>query len=368
MKLLYCNLLKKSAIEGHKHFDMEWVSMLSTIANVTVLCPEDKWYPSINSNVATAISYVDLEMEKRRFLKWKIWKKEPLKHLAMFERMEATIQIKKALELDKKECFDYIIVSTVDLIAFLPYYYRFSNHQRLFFIAHNAEGYKSKLIAPIFSHIKNRVNHIVMEQNGRDYMIKHYSLDSRLVHYIPHMLNVANIQAINSNIEPKDIIGISNSNNDFEVQKIIDLEERDGFFEKNKLTALFRSTNIEYKSKYLTVFAGRLGLSYDDYITYYKKARVVILPFSEDFGIRSSGTIMDAFSQKIPIIGNRFGTMLQYNKKYPHICRLYSNMDEFQYQLLSCLNNSQENEEEFAEFQEEHSREFILNCFKELFV
>ena len=99
MKLLYCNLLKKSAIEGHKHFDMEWVSMLSTIANVTVLCPEDKWYPSINSNVATAISYVDLEMEKRRFLKWKIWKKEPLKHLAMFERMEATIQIKKALEL-----------------------------------------------------------------------------------------------------------------------------------------------------------------------------------------------------------------------------------------------------------------------------
>ena len=30
--------------------------------------------------------------------------------------------IKKALELDKKECFDYIIVSTVDLIAFLPYF------------------------------------------------------------------------------------------------------------------------------------------------------------------------------------------------------------------------------------------------------
>ena len=143
MKLLYCNLLKKSAIEGHKHFDMEWVSMLSTIANVTVLCPEDKWYPSINSNVATAISYVDLEMEKRRFLKWKIWKKEPLKHLAMFERMEATIQIKKALELDKKECFDYIIVSTVDLIAFLPYYYRFSNQQRVFFFAHTADWYTS---------------------------------------------------------------------------------------------------------------------------------------------------------------------------------------------------------------------------------
>lgn len=368
MRILYCNLLTKSNFSGHKRFDVEWVNLLHNIANITLLWPEKDWYTGVDAGINNVVVNVDDEIKKRDFLKWKIWKKEPLKHLAIHNRMEAAVQIKVAIELDKKKPFDYIIISSLDWLSFAPYIKRFRNLERLFLISHSVEWYNKKLISPVFNRIKNKVNFIVMESDGIDFMRDRYSIDQDRIHYIPHILEPVNKNKIRSSIRVRDVVGISNSNSDTEITKIIDLEKRTSFFKKHNIKAIFRSVGIEYDSEYLTVFAGRLGLPYDDYLAYCINAKVMILPFSNDFGIRSSGTLIDAFSQNIPILGNPFATMLQYHKKHPHICMTYNDMDEFQNRLLEILNRKESYEEEFESFHLEHSNDFILKCFKETFI
>ena len=182
------------------------------------------------------------------------------------------------------------------------------------------------------------------------------------------MLNKIDKDAANKDIEIRDVVGISNSNSNNEIKQLIELEEKTGFFTKNRIKTILRSETLEYKSQYLTVFSGHMGLPYCDYLAYYINAKVVILPFSTSHGIRSTGTIMDAFSQNIPVLGSPFATMRQYQKKFPSICKTYSNIEEFQELLLEMLRDDSNHDKEFRKFQEEHSDAFILNCFKETFI
>ena len=43
-RFLYVNICEKDAYRGHKLFDMEYASILSTIGEVDVIEPEEGWY------------------------------------------------------------------------------------------------------------------------------------------------------------------------------------------------------------------------------------------------------------------------------------------------------------------------------------
>lgn len=368
MRILYCNLLKRKAFAGHKHFDSVWVHLLQELADVTLLWPEEEWYSDIDSAILNEVCNINQGISKRKFIQWRIWNKEPFIHLAINDRMEAVVQIKKVLELDEKNHYDYIIISTLDWLSFAPYFNRFSNPDRIFVISHSVEIYSERHVWPVFKRIKNHVNHIVMEKDGVEYLHRKYEIQEYRIHYIPHMLNKIDKDAANKDIEIRDVVGISNSNSNNEIKQLIELEEKTGFFTKNRIKTILRSETLEYKSQYLTVFSGYMGLPYCDYLAYYINAKVVILPFSTSHGIRSTGTIMDAFSQNIPVLGSPFATMRQYQKKFPSICKTYSNIEEFQELLLEMLRDDSNHDKEFRKFQEEHSDAFILNCFKETFI
>lgn len=367
MKILYCNLLKRSAFVGHKHFDAAWVNLLQKIAEVTLIWPDENWYTEVCLDVKNEICYIENELQKKPYLKWKIWDKGLIRHLALINHEEASIFIKTVLELDHINKFDYIIVSTIDLIAFAPFIKRFQNLQRIFLITHSAQLYENKMLWALFRHIKDHINYIAMEPKSIEYLNRTYGINKKRIHYIPHMLNPIN-RELGTNIELYDVVGISNSNDDREIRKIIELEEKEQFFKKNGIRAIFRSRDFEYNNGNLKVFKGRMGLTSDEYYTYVTKAKVMVLPFSAEFGLRSSGTIMDAFSQGIPIIGNPFMTMVQYNKQVPNICKLYTTMDELKNGVKNLLLREEGYEDEYLYFKKTHSDEFIFEQIKKTFI
>lgn len=366
MRILYCDLRPKWTVAGHRNFDMKWAKYLSKVAEVTLFCPDDAWYDHVGHGIHKEIYDAGSIVESKGWVNWRIWHNGNFKRFAVKDHYEAILYIKKVIHLTKNNHYDYIFIGALDLLSYSLYRNKLKKVSKLVLLNHSVY-YESGLLESLYRKCKDDFIHIVMEQDGVEYLVGHYGIDRRKAHYIPHMLNPVDLKKM-ADVEPFEMVGISNSNVDEEIEKIISLDRSEGFFEKNGIRGIIRSKNIIYQSDYLKVFTGRLGLTFEEYYSYILKAKIIVLPFSERFGLRSSGTIQDAFSQNIPILGNPFATMLQYERKYPNICKTYSNMEEFKDKMIEVLNRKEAYKKEYKGFQEEHSDQVILERIREIFV
>lgn len=367
MQILYCDLRAKWTVKGHRYFDVKWAHLLREVANVTLLCPDEEWYEDVNCNIHKETYNALEKLDKNKVLNWSIWSKWVFRHFAIKDHIEASMYIKRIIELSKNSQYDYILIGSIDLISYYFNRNKLKKISKLVFNNQSVSAFKTGILHCLFMKVKDDFIHIVMEKDGIEYMSQNYGIEKSKIHYIPHMLNPIN-RNLNANVDSYDIVGISNSNEDEEVLKIIEMEKKEHFFKKNGLRAIFRSKELEYDNSSLKVFKGRLGLTYDEYYTYITNSKIIVLPFSTRFGLRSSGTIMDAFSQEIPIIGNPFMTMIQYNRQIPNICKLYTTVDELKDNIIELINRKKEYKEEYEFFCKTHSNEFIINQIKETFV
>lgn len=372
MKILFCNIRAKYSIEGHRCFDIRWVNLMSSFADVTVLAPCEGWYERLDVKLADSVSVVvydtsEILEEKKAFTgrngKIGLFRR---KYIAYKNIVNDQLIIKKIISLDEKEDYDFIVASTFNIFAAALMKKKIRNLKKLFVIEHTCDIYKKRTWRPFFNFIKDCYHHIVMESEGQVELQKKYNIKHEKIHYIPHMLNpIEGTELVDSGY---DVVGISNSNSDEEIKAIIEEEETTHFLEKNNLHAIFRVHDINYDgSEYLKVFSGRLSLSYAEYngLMYY--AKVIIAPFGKEFGMRSSGTIQDAMTLRKPIIGSPFPTMLQYEKQLPNVCQTYNNIKELKVKILDTCNRKEKFEEEFARFSESHSNEFIIAQMKKAF-
>ncbi len=365
-KILYCNLRDKRTVEGHRHFDVKFVRLLAAFADVTLLEPEKGWYEYPGNGIKLETYDAEAEISRKKAVNWRIWNKGTFRHLAVRSHAANSLLIKHIAALDKRDHYDYIIVSTMDIIAFSWMSGRLSGIGRYYLIEHQCSAYEKATWRFFFNRFKDKIHHIVMELDGVGYLCNRYNISEKKVHHIPHMLNP--VKGIALNCAAKyDVVGISNSNDDCEIQRIIDAERERHFFEKNGILAIFRSRCLEFRDDYLHVFAGRMGLSFEEYYGYISNAKVIILPFGTGFGMRSSGTIQDAFSQSIPIIGSPFPTMLQYQRSMPHTCLTYSSEKELEEKILWVVCGKQDNESEFEWFRGGHSDECIISRMETIF-
>lgn len=365
-KILFCNLRDKRTVEGHRQFDVRFARLLASFAEVTLLEPEKGWYEYPGHGIKLKTYDAEAEAAQKKFVNWRIWNKGIFRHLAIKSHAANSMIIRYIMALDQTIHYDFIIVSTMDIIAFSWMSGRLSGVDRYYLIQHQCSAYEKMTWRIFFSRFKNNIHHIVMESDGVEYLCRRYRIPARLVHHIPHMLNP--VKGLLSNSAAKyDVVGISNSNDDGEIRRIIDAERERQFFKKHGISAILRSKTLEFRDDYLYVFAGRLGLSFEEYYGYISNARVILLPFGTGFGLRSSGTIQDAFSQGIPIIGSPFPTMLQYQKDMPHTCLTYSSQEELETLIVEALGREQKFESEFETFRCAHSDERIISRMKEMF-
>ena len=366
-KILYCNACALYMIEGHRYFDVKWANLLSKFADVTLLSPENNWYELSNSKVRCIVFDAAKYLNKKRIVNLEIWNKGALKHLNIRNREYARIIFEYILKLDRREKYDYIIFSQKDFIMFDILKRKMVNLNRIFWIDHSCSGWDKFKYYFFYKHSIHKVQHIVMERVAIKYLENQYGIELSRIHYIPHMTNT--VLMVNDVNEKKyDIVGISNSNDDKEIYKIIELEKREHFFEKNNIKVILRSKSIEFDSKNLVVFAKRLGLTFEEYYGYILSSKIVLLPFGIEFGVRSSGTIMDALSNRKPIIGSAFPALSEYSSRMANICHTYENTNELKNKIKQLLTSNEKYDKEYDEFIREHSDEFILQQMKTTFI
>ena len=112
-------------------------------------------------------------------------------------------------------------------------------------------------------------------------------------------------------------------------------------------------------------------LSLDDYYSYIKNAAVLVLPFDENFGARTSGTIIDALSNKKCCIGTAFPTMKGYAREYRAVCRVYRTIPELEKALAEILgkNSGQKAaEEDFNSFEKDRSMDSMKVYMEKAFM
>lgn len=350
MKILYVNISEERAYEGHKLFDMEWAEGLSMISDVDLIQPSEGWFSNDNGRV-NLITY-NQNLKGITWLSRGIFNKGLLKRIDLYQKAKNARLYKFIENLDEKNNYDVILAAHLDYLMFLFRFWNSKITKKLYMIEHSPEIYSKWVYRDTSLFFKNQIYHVVMEKAAVRFYIEKMHISPNRIKYIPHPLNQVDYLG-KSDVKKYNVVALSNSNSDKKIKKIIEQEERVGFLRKKRISMIVRSKEIEYDSEYLKVFTGRLSLSFEEFYGYILKSDVVVLPFGEEFGARTSGTIIDGLSNNKPVIGTSFATMCQYADEYPSVCKVYNTIDEL------CLLI-----EEFVKNKEERQMTLDFNSFK----
>ena len=366
-RFLYVNICEKDAYRGHKLFDMEYASILSTIGEVDVIEPEEGWYEA-NKNINIILYDPAQDINKftthilKKLEKGFIQRISPYIHLCNYNILK---QVEK---LDRKYNYTTIIAAHLDLFAYIVFRKKSSLNNKLFVIEHMPSAYLHKFMRKAFNITKNKMTHLVMERVAIEFYENEYGVQKDKLQYLPHPFNEIKI---NKGKKQYNIVGISNSNSPAFIRNLIEMEKQISFFKNNEIKAIFRTGSETFDNGWLKVIKGCLGLSFEEYYSYILNADLIVAPFETDFGARTSGTIIDGLSNGIPVIGSSFITMMQYSNEYPNACKVFGDLKEMCDMIVDYLKNAEaykvNAQQDFDNFRLERSVENIADNFMKLF-
>ena len=341
MKIL---LLEFSPAEGHKRLFLNTCELLAQQSKLFVVAADGYALPE---NISTIYRVNNKTVRsKNRYIQ------------VLNKIIDSIRRMRLAVKLDCQENFDAIICVTYNEWAYYIGHFLLGDEQKkIFLMQHNNidNAERSRIKKWMMQKYAPKVRHIVQCQYVADYLAREYKIPE--VHIIQwlHPMN-ANDTALTPKEEAIDCVGISNSNDENVIRELIRKEKSKRIFAKNQIKVLLRSREEEYDDGYLKVIKGYLSKEkYDSYIC---AAKCIFLPFPESFVYRMSGTIVDAFSNRKPIIGTNILLIRQCEKAYPNICRPFS-PDTFCTEIAELTVGSPKQEEDFAQFCRIHAEEHL---------
>ncbi|MDH6373273.1 hypothetical protein M2444_005103 [Paenibacillus sp. PastF-3] len=333
MDILYLDFLFP---KGHLNLDINQIDRLSKIGDVTILSCNDR-YKSIPFKARLIESkYLNVPYGK---IKTRV---TSLKNMFITSIMARKI---------KRDC---IFVSSFDTLMFSLGRFFFRKEDKIFLVHHfNTDELKQPIKSALFKSYMNKVEHIVFAEFIKNHLISKYKISPKRVHVIPHHMVTIN----NSNTFRKfDCVGLSNSNDQDIIEEIIKLEKAEGIIKRAEKRVILKSKSTEFDNGYLKVINGFIERTqYDNYM---ENARSIYMPFPNSFQNRMSGTLIDALSNDKVVYGSDIPVVRYYSNKYPGICNVINNADDF-FKLI--VENSQNNKSNFTfdKFKEDHSNELI---------
>jgi hypothetical protein len=339
MKVLIMDFLYP---EGHRGFNESIIKYFSEFSKVSVLS-QKKYYREFEDELSIDIAEQnDFEVKNGRFLS---------------RLCSMNIMKKSACFCENKE-WDYLWVLSFDTITFALGIFFFRNLNNIFLMHHNNVDELTNCIKlKFFRSYMNKVNHIVLEEFIRDYLVNEIGVDDDRVYVLPHPLNK------NKNIgkEKYLCVGLSNSNDEKLIEEIIIKERETNYFLKLKKKVILKSKVDEYDNGYLKVIKGYIEKEkYDDYVS---NCHYIFMPFSNSYCYRMSGTLMDSLSNNKIVLGSDIPLVRYYAAKFPSICKIVRNIDEL-YAVLNSLDLNSKVREEFLSFLKIHSKENIVKSLK----
>ncbi|MBQ7863267.1 MAG: hypothetical protein IJ353_02245 [Lachnospiraceae bacterium] len=208
--------------------------------------------------------------------------------------------------------------------------------------------------------------HLVFEKEFKNWMVNELSVQEQKVFVVAHPITLEHDDCESS--DRYDCVGLCNANDDLFIQEIITCCETNHL---SNLKMAFRSKKLVSKNDNINIISSFLDR--DEYRSYYRDTKCVFVATPSNYQNRLSASIYDAISyNKIAYTTNRTLSKL-YSNQYPGICVYVSSGKE----LIDILTNGKENtenlDEMFDKFKEDHSAKSfdcqvkkMLNVFSEI--
>lgn len=344
--ILYMELLDNNY--GNKRLDYQIIKNLKAISNLTVAQLEN-WFDLLP---------MDINVHSYKYKRTSNNRK-----ISYYQRNLENLLV--AVKLDKIYHFDYLFFASYDTYVFTLALFKIKDFNRRVFILHHNnidlidKSIKLQLFFTIYA---KKVNHIVFENFIANHLKNKYGVEEKKIFHMPHPLNI--VQGIFS--KHYDCVGISNSNKEEWIKEIIDFEIYSNIFKINNVKVVLRSKTMTFNDGFLKVISGYL--SDEEYYYYVKSTKTIFLPFPESFKYRTSGSIIDAFSNETSVIGSKILLFENVEKEYPSICKVINSANEFINYLLTAETSWKNEQKEFKLFKSRHSDSELKKIFERMFI
>jgi uncharacterized protein (UPF0335 family) len=346
LKVLFLDFLYP---KGHKIFNKNLIECLSEFSKVTVLSQKD-YYKDFKKDITKA--YI---VEQNYFST----------NNRILSRINSIIIMAKSASFCKKQKPDYIFVSSFETSSFALAKWFFKTLENIFIVHHNnTDELKNLIKTKVFKSYMNKVNHIVLEEFIKEWLVNEIGVKSDRIYVVPYPINADNT-TLNQRSEKYYCVGLSNSNDEKFIEKIINLEKENETLLKLNKKVILKSRVNEFDNGYLKVLKCYLKKSeYDEYIS---NCKFIFMPFPSTFCNRMSGTLMDALSNNKIVLGSDIPLIRCYSKEYPNICKTVRNANEF----FATINTAEQDDDcysgDFLAFKRNHSKENILKKLISIF-
>lgn len=337
MKILYADQIY---YKEHRYFDNKTIQNLSKVCDLTVLSP-DNWYKQIDG-----VKYVFGAVD--------IYKKQKTHLNSIIGAVKNSFFIARKIKELKPEV---VILGEYEILVYFLLGRLFKS--RIILIHHNnLDQLGNRIKRFMFGHFKNKVFHCVLEPYIKKWLVDNQFAPKDKIVCWPHPME--RNHRILKRTPIFDCVALSNSNDEDIIQKIIDCEKEKHIFEKKNQHIVLRSKITEFDDGYLKVLNGWIeDKDYEDFIS---QTRSIMVTVPTSFNNRVSASIIEAFDQKIPVIGNESALFKFYRDKYPSICYIL-NLDRID-ELISEI-NIDDMQIDFEAFRENHCDLTIQRTMKE---
>jgi len=328
--------------KGHKNFNSKIIEILNEFSDLLIFTIGKK--EKKNNNLYFKIPNL-LKYSKNPFLA------RIIRLVYMF------IERVKLINVNPEK----IVVFGFDTLVYAIGRFLYFNKESDIYLFHheNIDELSNKIKLIFFKTYMNKVNHIVLSDYFKEYLVNDIGVQKDKVLVMPHPLpNVKPItEEIDSENGKKIFVGISQSNDEELIKNIISFEKRNKILKKNNCKLILKSEIHSFENDNLIVF--NEYLSDDEYNYWFRKATAIVILFSKSYKYRMSGTFIDAFSRGKAILANDIKLIQYFKTMYPDSCYMFSNINElFNFMAHEKI---QINEDEIDYFIKTHSDNNIKN-------
>jgi hypothetical protein len=337
--------------KGHVNFNLKIAVLFSSISDLLVVSNKK------DSNA------VEFDKKYKQFRVWDItlFEKGPLS-ARMVYLIYMIIQRLILLRVEHEK----VVVLTFDVIVYAVGQFIYSGKDIYLMHHNNVDELRSKFKLFAFKSYMNKVNHIVLSDYIKDYLINAIGVEASRVSVVPHpMPNNIDQFNNNANLSNKDrirIVGISNSNDENMIEEIINYEQEHHLLKKNNCEMILKSKRHSYNNGSLIV--SNEYYSKEKYEDLLDSATYILILFSEKYQYRVSGTLFDAIARKKVVISTNIMFINFIKKEYPNICTSFSSAGD----LMSIVTGDEIYvlKEEIDKFLKYHSDQNVENILYRL--
>jgi len=256
-------------------------------------------------------------------------------------RIKNIKKIKWILKNINIDLYDFIFISSYETISFSVSWPRNIKSRVIVLNHNNLDELSNKLKYIFFKFTPKYVEHAVFEDYIRNYLLKRIKIPNK-VWVIHHPIDISknnDYKKIKNKFFPEEkvmdkiIFAPSGSNDENFIKQIVSLQRKENFLGSMSFKLIMKSKELDYRENNLIII--KKYLSYEEYISYFKDAWLILLPYPEDFCYRISGVLFDCFIFKKKFIASSLFIFKYYLDKYPGIGKIYHDINEFQNILCS---------------------------------